>query len=555
VDISGNGLNGTLYGNTSYSSSMRSFDFDGLGADYILKSSPSGLPTGDAIYSMSAWINIDSSIGNLGVIISFGSSWASTKLASMYVKDGNKLGGDIGANQVYTTNAVLSYNTWHHVAITKKSTGAISTAMFDLYVDGTLITAKTVYGTGTQNLGTISGVSVGMGFAGSVDRFPGKISKPKLWNVVLTAEEVAMEYALGRTGKSINLTDTALCLGGTVPRAQLDVRGSALVGGIEITGDLVIPSGTSAQQPTGVTGMLRFNTTFGKLQVYDGNLWIDVGPNPTNATGGTVTYVDGYTIHTFTSSDTFTVYTSGDVEYLVVAGGGGGGGNHGGAGGAGGYISGSSSIAIGAYTITVGGGGAGGTSSDNGTNGSNSVFNSLIALGGGGGGHGYSNSQSNAGLSGGSGGGGAPFRAGGTTSDSAQGNNGGNGLSSGIAGHGGGGGGAGGAGGNALISGADDAGISGAGGIGLSSSITGTAVVRAGGGSGGRWGGTNTNPGAVGDVGTVQGGGGKGGAETNSGYVSVAGTANTGGGGGGGGDSVGPGAAGGSGIVIIRYLT
>jgi hypothetical protein len=246
VDISGNGLNGTLYGNTSYSSSMRSFDFDGLGADYILKSSPSGLPTGDAIYSMSAWINIDSSIGNLGVIISFGSSWASTKLASMYVKDGNKLGGDIGANQVYTTNAVLSYNTWHHVAITKKSTGAISTAMFDLYVDGTLITAKTVYGTGTQNLGTISGVSVGMGFAGSVDRFPGKISKPKLWNVVLTAEEVAMEYALGRTGKSLNLTDTALCLGGTVPRAQLDVRGSARVGTMNVDGNV----GIGTTEPT-----------------------------------------------------------------------------------------------------------------------------------------------------------------------------------------------------------------------------------------------------------------------------------------------------------------
>ena len=47
--------------------------------------------------------------------------------------------------------------------------------------------------------------------------------------MALTAEEVAQEYALGRTGKSLNLTDTALCLGGTVPRAQLDVRGVALI--------------------------------------------------------------------------------------------------------------------------------------------------------------------------------------------------------------------------------------------------------------------------------------------------------------------------------------
>ena len=50
-------------------------------------------------------------------------------------------------------------------------------------------------------------------------------------DVALTADEVAAEYALGRTGKALNITDTAVCLGGTVPRAQLDVRGSALFGG------------------------------------------------------------------------------------------------------------------------------------------------------------------------------------------------------------------------------------------------------------------------------------------------------------------------------------
>ena len=55
-----------------------------------------------------------------------------------------------------------------------------------------------------------------------------RISNFKIWGgVALTAEEVAAEYALGRTGKSLNITDTAVCLGGTVPRAQLDVRGSA----------------------------------------------------------------------------------------------------------------------------------------------------------------------------------------------------------------------------------------------------------------------------------------------------------------------------------------
>ena len=43
------------------------------------------------------------------------------------------------------------------------------------------------------------------------------------------------------------------------------------------------------------------------------------------ATGGNMTNVGNYTVHTFTNSGTFSVSASGTVEVLVVAGGGGGG--------------------------------------------------------------------------------------------------------------------------------------------------------------------------------------------------------------------------------------
>ena len=318
VDISGEGNNGTLYGNTSYSSSTRSFDFDGLGADYVLKSSPSGLPTGDAIYSMSAWINTDSSIGSAGIIISFGSSWTSNNIASMYIRTGNQLGASTGGNLVYTTNAVLSYNTWHHVAITKKSTGAISTAMFDLYVDGTLITATTVSGTGTQNLGTITGVSVGMSFDGSVNEFHGKISKPKLWNVALTAEEVGQEYALGRTGKSLNLTDTAFCLGGTVPRAQLDVRGSALVAGnLEIVGSL---AATDIEASSFITERVILKESWPNASLV-GNLGTWENSNLTGPSYGATP--DGYRTLEFTNPNDTGFLTSGTFDlrkYALVDG-------------------------------------------------------------------------------------------------------------------------------------------------------------------------------------------------------------------------------------------
>lgn len=62
-------------------------------------------------------------------------------------------------------------------------------------------------------------------------------------------------------------------------------------------------------------------------------------------TGGTVSEVQGYRIHTFTSNGTLTVVTAGFCELLLIGGGGGGaggqntsGGDAGGGGGAGGFI-------------------------------------------------------------------------------------------------------------------------------------------------------------------------------------------------------------------------
>lgn len=315
------------------------------------------------------------------------------------------------------------------------------------------------------------------------------------------------------------------------PQAPLHVVG---------TDGIIIPSGTTAQQPTGQLGMIRFSTTLGKLQVHSGSAWVTIANN-TIAMGGTVTQADGYTIHTFTSSGTFNVYSTSNVEYLIVAGGGGGGSGSGGAGGgAGGMLTGTyTSLPSGTYTITVGDGGA-----EN-TQGADSSFNSLTAIGGGYGP--YQNQSPRSGGSGGSGGGGSGSGGGGTYSTggsgtNGQGNNGGRGYLKDFQDGGGGGGGAGAVGGDASSN------LGGNGGDGLASSISGTSTYYAGGGGGSSYTGALSSGG--------NGGGGAGGrGYFISGGVSrqngTAGTPNTGGGGGGGLS----GAAGGSGIIIIRYLT
>jgi len=237
-----------------------------------------------------------------------------------------------------------------------------------------------------------------------------------------------------------------------------------------------------------------------------------------------------------------------NIEALVVAGGGGGGsqtGNNfegGCGGGAGGLVETTKLVASGSsYTVTVGAGGAFSNINSNvqGSNGANSVFSNITAIGGGVGG---GNNNDGGGSSGGSGGGSPNWgdQAGGaalqpTSASGGYGNAGGRHPSNirvgGASGGGGGGGGAGSAGGDAPSSW-----VGGSGGAGRASSITGTETYYAGGGGG------------FGRDGSGAGGTGGGGGAGTSG---TSGTANTGGGGGG--SQNGNSGTGGSGVVIIAY--
>lgn len=282
------------------------------------------------------------------------------------------------------------------------------------------------------------------------------------------------------------------------------------------TGYFDLPSGTTAQRPgSPAAGMIRHNTTTGYIEYYDASNSTWVGIGSFQASGGTLTQVGGYNIHTFTSSGTFTVLSGvKSVEYLIVAGGGGGAtdGDVGGGGGGGGLITGTYSASPQAYSVVVGAGGTGGTNSytpgtgggGNGTQGGNSSLFGLTAIGGG-----YGGTRSQAGGSGGSGGGGGDASGTGGAGTSGQGYAGGNApaINSNGGWDQGGGGGAGGAASSFNP------------GPGVSSSISGSAVTYA---AGGRGMGPTTAA-----------------ANTGNGGRGAATTAD---------------ATGGSGIVIIRYL-
>ena len=252
-----------------------------------------------------------------------------------------------------------------------------------------------------------------------------------------------------------------------------------------------------------------------------------IGQLATKATGGTVSYAGGKTIHTFTSLSSFIVVDPSltSVDCLVVAGGGGGAGNRGGGGGAGGFRLGTSvPVAPGSYIVTVGSGGAGQNPASDSTAGGSSVFSTITSAGGGRGGGNISPPGSNfAGGNGGSGGGAGSSAAqsggaGNTPPVSPpQGNSGGSTPPSVSSGGGGGGAGAVGTNANGSVV---------PGGAGASSSISGSPVTYSAGGAGGN------------GVDYTGGGG--------------SGTISTGNGGNGGSGNV-SGGNGGAGIVIISY--
>jgi hypothetical protein len=303
--------------------------------------------------------------------------------------------------------------------------------------------------------------------------------------------------------------------------------------------------------------------------------------------GDSVTKSNNYQIHQFTTTggSTFTVAQSGKCDILIVGGGGAGGKSDnytpGGGGGGGKVIHLENyNLSTGTYSITVGAGGIGGALTP--SNGDNSSFSTMIALGGGAGGVGNGQVSQN----GGSGGGGsrnmigatatAPspslvpnytlvntstpssgwvsssmssalgwrafddsiatsWRSSSLTSTKVLGNSGGSSI--GSAPGGGGGGGA------TQIGFNNNSGSGGNGGEGYACDITGTTVVYGSGGGGGR-----RNTSVSNGVGGTNAG--------NGGAPGTAGTDGTGSGGGGG-EVANPasGGNGGSGIVIVRYDT
>jgi hypothetical protein len=229
TDISGKGNHGAFFGTAQYSAADKAFKFDGS-TDYIKGNLNNA---GDTDFTVSLWLKKNTS-GTYGTLWNFGGSGGSGNpedSVAVQVTSGDRLDFFIfsGAKIELSNFGVDYLNKWVHIVATRTGID------LKIYLDGvdqnlsitgsapthTLqLAANTEYTIGARGTGALGDNSLN-----------GYISNFKVYDVVLEPSEVQKLYRLGRTGRSMVISDTAVGIG-KAPEAQLDVRGNLNVDGV-----------------------------------------------------------------------------------------------------------------------------------------------------------------------------------------------------------------------------------------------------------------------------------------------------------------------------------
>jgi hypothetical protein len=217
TDISGKGNHGILNGNANYSAADKAFTgFPSSNSNYI-RGNLAGV-SGAYAHTQSYWINgadttprCPFTVGKEDGNYSYLNIWLTT---SQWTLNADGAAGGVWAETIYD-------NRWYHVVLTYD--GGTSTDSYKLYIDGEYKTPTTAISINAP-LALPSNPEYRIGRNDGTQWYNGMVSNPKVYSVALEPSEVKKLYRLGRTGRSMVISDTAVGIG-KVPEAQLDVRG------------------------------------------------------------------------------------------------------------------------------------------------------------------------------------------------------------------------------------------------------------------------------------------------------------------------------------------
>jgi len=238
TDISGKGNHGAFKGTAQYSPADKAFKFDG-NSDYI-QTAPLGF-SGDQVHSVSLWFwsDVEQSTFGLTEHALWGTGGVSNSAEtgfSMY-NTFVQVWRAAGATKYPMT---FNANQWNHICMAYSSGGSVNSR---LWLNGVeLAQDSSVTSTGAYSFQASEYLVLGTWINNTTPdtSYPwdGKISNFKLYNVALEPSEVKKLYNLGRTGRSMVISDTAVGIG-KAPEAQLDVRGLFKASCMHVPGTVV----------------------------------------------------------------------------------------------------------------------------------------------------------------------------------------------------------------------------------------------------------------------------------------------------------------------------
>ena len=233
TDISGQGNHGTMVGAT-YSPADKAFNFDG--GDYIQGSLTNS--SSNFTNTVSLWFKMDDQQSTLGSPGTTGNRRTIFEFGDI----GNRTGLNFGFVDIRDTYMTIymgdtatlpssafapQQHQWHHLVLMYSGSGTLR-----IFIDNTEYTSS-LAGVVNGTLAIQVNADLLLGSEGRLNaaKFRGDISNFKVYSVALEPSEVKKLYNLGRTGRSMVISDTAVGIG-KVPEAQLDVRGNISCDGI-----------------------------------------------------------------------------------------------------------------------------------------------------------------------------------------------------------------------------------------------------------------------------------------------------------------------------------
>ena len=128
------------------------------------------------------------------------------------------------------------------------------------------------------------------------------------------------DFGVGGDTGAYTFTDNRIQTTVTNEEIILEPAGSGYVA-IDASTGFIIPVGTTAQRPTGQTGMIRFNTTTTETEIYNGGNWVSVAPTNTittnNFSGDNSTVA--FTLGASTSTNAVIVTLNGVIQEATNA--------------------------------------------------------------------------------------------------------------------------------------------------------------------------------------------------------------------------------------------